>query len=394
MILQNNLRKNSLYLFLARASAQLLALLFTAIIARKLSIEDFGHFAFIASMIYIGNTFTNFGTDTLLIRETSRANKITQLATQALTLQILFSLMYCVTMLALRDTSLFIYSLALFPLTVFSVNNALLRAFGRMDIFSFLSFGNGVMQVVVALLTKDILHLCFYLLIGQFLLSIISFLICRASLPDFNLFPLSDFSPIFKLTLPFASLTILLVLIQRLGIILVSTLLDETATGFFSSIVRVVEGLKLGHYAILGALLPILSRGGENAKQSFRKAFLFLMIASFCFVIALLIFARPIMYILYGNNFAQMPPQLSLLAWSLLPYTVSSFISYALIANGHESTIAKSAFFSLIVYFFLYILLIPIYGITGAVWSTLIGEFLQMIIFIMFYIRRDKGISK
>ncbi|MBL8099732.1 MAG: polysaccharide biosynthesis C-terminal domain-containing protein, partial [Anaerolineales bacterium] len=69
------------------------------------------------------------------------------------------------------------------------------------------------------------------------------------------------------------------------------------------------------------------------------------------------------------------------------------FISYALIANGYESTIAKSAFFSLIVYFFLYILLIPIYGITGAVWSTLIGEFLQMIIFIMFYIRRDKGIS-
>lgn len=382
-----SLRLNSLLLFLARLSAQGLAVLFTAILARKLGVQDFGRFAYISSLIFVGNTFTNFGTDTFLVRKVAQADKVTEEASRSLSLQLVLSLIYCVVMLALRDTPLFIYSLAIFPLTIFSVNNALLRALARFDLFWLLSLVNSLMQVVAAFFPKDVLTLCLSLLVGQILVSILSFQLCRASLPDFHLFPLKKFYPIFKLTLPFAALTILLVLIQRLGILFTSYLLDDQSTGYFSAIFRVVEGLKLGHYAILGALLPMLSKGGSKARKSFQRAFLILMTASAIFIVGLLLFANPIVLVIFGKDFLPASGYLSLLGWSLLPYTVSSFISYDLIARGLEVVVVKSAFISLLIYIVLYHLLIPALGLSGAVWSALGGEWLQGLVFTVFYIQ-------
>ena len=380
-----SLRRNSFWLLLARLTAQALAILFTAITARKLGLNDFGHFAFIASILLIGNTVTNFGTDTFLIRDIARVGHVTQLASQSLSLQLILSAGFCTAMILYRDPPLFLYTLALFPLALYSVNNALLRALNRMDLFWLLSLANGITQAIAAYFSSDVLTLCLFLLIGQILLSVLSISICNTSLPDFILFPLKDFRPIFKLTLPFATLTILLVLIQRLGILSVSTLLGDSATGVFSSAARVVDGLKFGHYAILGALLPALSRGEPGSWQSFRKAFLFLIIASLTFAVALVIFSNSIIAILYGKEFLPAVKQLSLLGCTLLPYTISSFISYSLVARGLEYTLVKATAISLFIYVVLYLWLINSNGLSGAIWAALIGECLQAIVFIFFY---------
>ncbi len=255
-----------------------------------------------------------------------------------------------------------------------------------MDLFWFLSLVNGVFYVIAAYLSSDVFTLCLFLLIGQILLSALSILICSASLPDFSLLPLKDFRPIFKLTLPFAALTILLVLIQRLGLLLVSSHLGDSATGIFSSATRVVDGLKFAHYAILGALLPALSRGSPESWQSFRKAFLFLMMLSLLFAAALVIFSYPIVLILYGKEFLPAVAPLSLLGWTLLPYTISSFIAYSLIARGleHDARQSHCNFSAHLLLFSIFGLSI-LSGLSGAIWAAFIGECLQAVVFILFY---------
>jgi O-antigen/teichoic acid export membrane protein len=381
----SSLRRNSFWLLFARLTAQALAILFIAITARRLGLNDFGHFAFIASILLVGNTFTNFGTDTFLVRDIARAGRITALASQSLFLQLILSVGFCAAIIFYRDLPLLLYTLALFPLALYSVDNALLRALNRMDLFWLLSLANGIVQVVAAYFSSDVFTLCLFLLIGQIFLSAFSLLICRASLPDFSLLSLKDFRPIFKLILPFAALTILLVLIQRLGVLFVSTSLGDSATGIFSSAARVVDGLKFGHYAILGALLPALSRGSPDSWQSFRKAFFLLVMVSLVFAVTLVIFANPVISILYGKEFLPAVKQLSLLGWSLLPYTISSFISYSLIARGLEFTLVKATAISLLVYVVLYLWLISSSGLSGAIWAALIGECLQAVIFLLFY---------
>ena len=102
-----------------------------------MEIESFGQFTLIGAVVLIGNTFTNFGTDTYIIRETARAGKVTDLIGRALSLQLLLSaLWYAATTILRPDPPLLVYSLALFPLAMFSVATAALRGFQRMDLGS------------------------------------------------------------------------------------------------------------------------------------------------------------------------------------------------------------------------------------------------------------------
>jgi O-antigen/teichoic acid export membrane protein len=379
------LRRNSLYLLFARLTAQGLAILFIALLARRLDIDSFGQFAFIAAVVLIGNTVTNFGTDTFLIREIARTKQFDPLAPRVLTLQLALSLPWIFTTYLLAPNSpILLYSFALLPLAVFSVATACLRAYERMDLVWKLSLVNGLVQISAGILARDLRTLCLFLLIGQILTSAFSYWICTASLPSFNLLPLDDPRPLFKPALPFAALTILLVLSQRLGVLAVSTLLGDSSTGIFSSVTRVVDGLKLGHYAVLGALLPVISRGTAESKQSFRRGFILLMGLSLLMALVLMFFPRIIILILYGNEFISATAFLALLGWSLIPYTISSFISYDLIARGRETRLVKATLISLVVFLALYLWLIPHFDLDGAVYAVLIGEIMQAIIFLLF----------
>jgi len=380
----SSIKRNSIHLLLSRLTAQALTILFIAILARRLNIESFGQFTFIAALVLIGNTFTNFGTDTLIIRETARAGKITNIIPRAFGLQLLLTTLWIIVTFILTSNSLILlYSFSLLPLSIFSIATATLRAFERMDLVWTLSLANGLIQLLAAILSSDLQSLCLYLLIGHLLASAFAYSICNASIADFNLLPLNNIFPLFKLTLPFAALTILLVLSQRLGVLTVSALMDDSSTGIFSSVSRVVDGLKLGHYAILGALLPVISKGTQRSKQSFQKGFILLIGLSLFMAIALSIFPRIVILILYGEKFTSAVNLLSLLGWSLIPYTVSSFISYDLIARGRETTLVKATAISLAIFLVLYLLLISSYNLTGAVYAALIGEILQAAVFII-----------
>ena len=379
------LHLNSLWLLFARVTAQGLAVLLVAITARRLGVADFGQFALIGAVLQIGNTFTNFGTDTYLIREFARAGKLTDLLTRALGLQLLLSALWVVVTLLIQPNSLIlIYSLALFPLAFFSIATISLRALERMDLVWTLSLIYGFIQLIAAFFSWDISTLCLTLLIGHFLNAAISYLICRALISDFSLFPIQNIFPLLKRTLPFAALTLLLVLSQRLGMLTVSGLLGDSPTGIFSAVLRIVEGLKLGHYAILGALLPVISRGTQSSRKSFRRGFIYLAGLSFLMAIGLSLFPSLLILILFGEQFTSAATLLALLGWSLLPYTVSSFISYDLIAHGREMDLLRATSVSLIIYLALYFWLISSYGLDGAVYAALVGEIIQAIIFLLF----------
>ena len=389
-----SVRQNTIALLFSRLTAQGLAIIFVAILARRFGVETFGRFTFFAALVLIGNTFTNFGTDTYLIREISRAGKITSLLPGAFGLQIvLASLWWLATLFLQPEPELLLYALVLFPLAMISVSTSSLRALERMDLVWTISLANGTFQILAALFSDDLWTLCVYLLVGQLFLAGLSYWLCTVSLEAFQLFPINDIRPILRATLPFAVLTILLVLSQRLGILSVSLLLGDSSTGLFSSVARVVDGLKLGHYAVLGALLPVISRGTREAKQRFRSGFGLLMGLSLIMAIGLSLFPRVVILILYGNDFSQAIGLLAFLGWSLLPYTISSFISYDLISREKEVTLVKATTVSLSVFLMLYLWLISNYGLSGAIYATLAGEVFQAVIFIYFGQRSGTTIS-
>jgi len=378
-----SLRRNSFWLLFARISAQGLAVVFIALVARKLTTASFGQFTFIAAVVLIGNTFTTFGTDTLLIREIAKAGHVTVLVARAFTLQIILSAIWCfVTILFRMDTALLIFSFSLFPLALFSIVSALLRAYERMDLFWGVSLINGLVQILGAAFSSDLLTLCTFLLIGNIITSFLALRILSILMPDFSLFSFLDFRPLLPMVLPFAVLTTLSVLAQRLGVLSVSLLVGDIAAGLFSSAARVVEGMKLGHFAVLGALLPALSRKAVNSIQSYRVALIGLIIISAFLAIVAMFFAQPILHLLFGEKYIIAENLLVVLVWSLIPYTISAFVSVDLVAHGREVVLLGATSISLVVSLVLCILLIKYYGLPGAAWAVLAGEIIQAIILI------------
>ena len=384
---QNNVRENSFWLLSARVTVQVLSVIFSAIVVRKLGVDEFGQYAFIASLVLIGNTFSSFGTDTFLIREIARTGTVGDIASRSLALQLFLTLLYLGAMLFIPRSGLMIFSFTLLPLTLISVNGAVFRAFGRMDLSAYIGVFSNILQVIAALLSRDLITLCYFLLIQHLIVMSLSYALSRGSLPTYNLFQPVDFRPIFRPVLPFATLTIFFVIFHRLGVISVSLLLGDSSTGFFSSAARVVDGLKFGHYSILGALLPAISSGTVRSWQNFRKAFFLLLSSSFVLAFFTTVFSRYIVLILFGAEFEDVSGYLSLMVWSLLPYTVSSFISYALIARGHETQVVKTALISVLISIVLYFGLIQTNGLVGAIWATVLGEVFGVIVSGWYYVR-------
>ncbi|MBI5934888.1 MAG: oligosaccharide flippase family protein [Chloroflexi bacterium] len=381
---KSSLGWNSFWLLLARVTAQGLNVLFVALAARRLGVTVFGEFNVLAAVVILGNAFTTFGTETLIIRETSRSGQISSLAARTFGLQLILSALFWLTaFLARASPPLLVYALSLFPLALISVTSALLRAFERMDLYWALSLLGGLTQCAAIYFSPDLPTLCLFLFFGQTLVALLAYGLCSASLPDFRLFPSLDVFPLLRAAFPFAAMTTLSVLTSRLGIFAVSTFVSNPETGLFASSVRVTEALKLGHYAILGASLPMLSRGAMDSAKRFRSSLWMMLAVSALFAGCTAFLARPLSVLLFGAEFASASDALVILVWSLIPYTVGAFISVALVARGREYDLLKAMSIALVAFLLLYFFLTRQHGMIGAAWAGLIGELIQAIVLVI-----------
>lgn len=389
---KNSLGWNSFWLLLARVTTQGLNVLFVALAARRLGVTVFGEFNVLAAVVILGNAFTTFGTETLLVRETSKLGQISPLASRTFGLQLALSALFWLTaFLVHASPALLVYTLSLFPLALTSVTGALLRAFERMDLYWAISLLGGLTQCAAIYFSPNLPTLCLLLFIGQILVALLAYRLCSASLPDFRLFPSIDVFPLLRVALPFAAMTTLSVLTSRLGIFAVSTFAGNPETGLFASSVRVTEALKLGHYAILGASLPMLSRGAMDSFAHFRSS-LWMMLAVSALLAGVAAFlARPLSVLLFGAEFASASDVLVILVWSLVPYTVGAFISVALVARGRETDLLKAMSIALLAFVLLYFFLTRQHGMVGAAWAALVGESIQAVILILVVARSDSA---
>lgn len=384
------IRRNSFWLLLARISAQLLGIVFVAVTARRFGAEVFGQLAVVTALVVIGNTFTTFGTDTFMIREISQTHNTELNFSAVLGLQLVLALVWWfASMLFIRNAPLLVYSLALFPLAFFSIFTTLLRGAERMDLFWLLSLANGFLQILAAIFATSLQTLCLFMLLGQILIAGIAYWVCVTPFPGLNLFPLRDFRPLVVLVWPFAALSFIAILSQRLGILSVSAWLDNQSTGLFSAAFRLVDGLKVFHFALLGALLPNLSRRAGFARRDLTRAFLVLLAISLTIVLVVSIFDSLIIKTIFGARFLIAAPILQILVWSLIPYSISSVLALKFVVTHAEQTLLKATIVSLASMMFFYSWLVPTYTLIGAAWAALMGECLQAALFIFFH--RTRG---
>ncbi len=280
-----------------------------------------------------------------------------------------------------------LYSLALIPLAFFTVFTSLLRAHERMDLYLMLNAGVAAVQLGGAWLVVSydprLVSLIGMLIGVQVVGALLAGLVCRFGLPTLTLtvrITRQQLQQIVRLTWPFAVLSVLAVLYQRLGVLMVSALGGDQQTGLFAAAARVIEPLKIVHLAVLGALLPTLSRLGAqsaNGARLFKRTFFGLLAISTVIAVAVITFAQPIVALLYSVNYAPSTLILQVLAISLIPYAISASLAVRMVTQGRERQLMWITALTLVIAFTLNHWLVPIHGSIGAAVTVVIGECFQ-----------------
>jgi len=404
MNLLKKLAADSLRLLIARIGAQGAMVVVTFILARRMGASGFGEYAFMAAVVVTGNVLTTFGSDMVLIREIAAKDDFSDvLSTLSLQLMLSFAFIGCVYLFAPSFSSqttesilaVKVYSFALIPLAFFTVFTSILRGMQRMTSYAWLNLGVAIIQVSAVLIfvqhETSIIDLAYVLLDVQILGTLLAGLLCVplfSCLYDWHI-SLERIFPFFMVCLPVALIAILGILYQKTTLAMLSFLGTSTMIGIFSASARVVEAARLGHVAVFTALYPSMAKLDQGAvfRKTLRFSWGLLIVVSAIGSVLIFLLSKPIIEIFYGGEYQSSILVLKILAFTLIPYTANSFLSLAYLAMRKEKVVLLVFVVSLLMLLILNFWFIPFSREAGASWAVLITESLQMVMFLLVWLR-------
>lgn len=380
------LYKNILWTVASRYGSQALAVASNLLLARYLGSAGFGEYAFITAVVLIGNAFSTFGTDMILIRRISSANDFSDIST-ALYLQLGISLVFIFLAFACApflpaQRPLLIYVFALMPLSFFTIFTTILRGTQQMDKFSILHFVSALMHLLAVLLLigvrGSVEQFAVYLLGVHVIGAALGFLLCRNIPTDWRFAP-RRIPALIKSSARMALIGTLRLLYEKIALTMLPALTSASATGLFASSARTVDAAKLGHLSALTAVYPEMARmklGGAHLNRSR----LWLFAAAVLIVSALFFFAEPILLLLFGSEFASSAAVLRILAWTIIPYFIVSYYSLAFVALERETAVLSALGIAFLLLVALLVWLVPLHGLRGAGTAVLLAEIVQAVL--------------
>jgi O-antigen/teichoic acid export membrane protein len=399
MNLLTRIARDSLGLLIARIGAQVSMVIVTCLLARRLGAAGFGEYAFLAAMILVGNVLTTFGSDMYLIREIAAKEDFSELPS-VLILQLVLSFLFIGLIFPLAPhlpnqttesvPALKVYSFALIPLAFFTVFTSVLRGAQTTTSYAWLNFVLPFIQAIAIFIFiqrgTGVVMLAYLLLVVQTLGAILGGVFCVIAVPGFWSglhFSLKRMTSLFLACLPIALITILGILYQKLSLAMLSFLGAASMVGLFSAAARVVEAARMGHVAAFTVMYPALANAGNDklSHGTFRLSWLLLLAISAVGSILLFLLAGPLVDIFFGAEYGASIRALRILAFTLIPYTLNSYLSIVFLAKKQEKTILRVLIVSLLMLLTLNLWLIPLAGQVGAGWAVLITEIAQAVLF-------------
>jgi O-antigen/teichoic acid export membrane protein len=177
---------------------------------------------------------------------------------------------------------------------------------------------------------------------------------------------------------PFAITGLVANLQARIAPLMLGYLAAPVELGYFGAASRVGRLAKLTPSAIFAGALPVLSReytrDRDAAQRVSRALDRILLISALCGVAVALVFAAPLMRIVFGGSFTAAAPSLLWVAIGLVPALSNSSRKIFLYAAGREATVVAWSLVALTLEIGAAIVLIPVGGSAGAAISVAVGE--------------------
>ena len=378
---------------------------FALIMLRILGPEGIGKYSFAIVIVGLFEILSNFGLNTWLIRELSRAREernslLAMGVALRLTLITLLAPVLVVIALVWRgalgmadDTllALLILGLGLLPGTVANGYSSHFYAAERLQVPAFISVVINVLKVVggvAALVTGQ----------GIVGLAVVSFAMNLLNALIVGGMAISDAGwqrPSIKLsqarTILFESLPLMLnhllaTVFFKIDVLIIDTLQGSRELGLYSAAYKFVDGLLIIPSTLTFALFPLLSRltnaSPAAAMRTVRQGIRVLLLLAFPIAAGITLLAEELVLLVAGPDYLPRSAEaLRVLIW-FLPFSyVNGLVQYLLIALEKQRFITICFLGAAIFNIAGNLILIPIYGIIGAGIITVLSELVLVIPF-------------
>jgi len=192
------------------------------------------------------------------------------------------------------------------------------------------------------------------------------------------IFSISRIAALLRDCFQMAAIGTIRLIYERIAATLLPGLVGLSATGIFSIAFRLVSSGKLGYFSAFTAIYPVMARDVEIGRKM--RGLGLLIGTSVVFSLLLYLFARPIVSLLFGDEFLSAVPSLQIMAWSIVPYVLITYLTLGLAALSMEKPIFISSIFALIALLVLLLVLTNRFGITGASFAILGAELFYAVV--------------
>jgi O-antigen/teichoic acid export membrane protein len=172
---------------------------------------------------------------------------------------------------------------------------------------------------------------------------------------------------------PIGLIGLMMTVLLRLDVTMLSFLADSATVGIYAVAFRLVDATQFIGSALAAAMLPWLARAEDHLARGFALGLKAVTAVLLPLGLAFMLFAGPVIELIYGNRFDRSVLPLRILGLTTLFYGINGFAALSLIARYHPGAYAKLLVPVIAVNFGLNLVLIPHYGADGAAVDALVS---------------------
>jgi len=384
--------KNTLMLIVLRLVVPLLSLALVFTLSRKLGADGLGRYTLVFGFLTLLGGLGPLGLQTVITRDgAGNPTRVTAVLRNAMTLCTGPALLLMLAMMAAgplldydRQTraGLLILSIALLPYTVGMLLDGAIVALERMQLMVAATLAEYGIKVGVAMVLLLLGYGLNAVLMSAVVGRILGCLVAAKLLQDAGirvgwsldramLARLSRLAPTFALTAVFATLY------WRIDILMLSKLAPVADLGYYGAAYRLFELGSVVPQSLCLSIYPqvAVSMMSDHAQVGAlgRNVMRYLLATSLAAAALVTVLAGPILTLLYGSKFDAAAPTLSLLIWTLLPYSVVRYHAYVLVAANRQNVDLLLNIVMSAVNIALNFVLIPRYSHFGAACATFLS---------------------
>jgi len=383
--------RNAGYLFAGEAASRVFGFLTTAVLARRLGLDGFGQIGFAAAVMAYGFVSADFGLVAVGTRSVARDRSLAghlvgSLAPLRLLLGLAAAALMVLLALVVPKPAGVKWLLVLYATAVVLQSVMLEWVFIGAEKMGLVSLSRvttncAYFGLVLALVRGPGNVLLVPVAVGAATalgaLLLFAAYVSRFGLPRLRFGP-AEWRDLLKKAWPIGTSSLLTQLHVNLGLVLLGLVATFQQTGIYNSAYRLVFFLMTLDRVFYTVFFPVVSRflkdRPDRLAELLGTTVRVILAVSVPFCVGGFILARPILELVFGAEYAEAVPVLSILVWFLPLSMFNSLAGYTLLAAGSERRFLTNTAIGVGAAVVFNLVAIPLAGATGAALSIVAGE--------------------